>query len=107
MPKRDILKIDVVSRYIDGRVIAREAASELAVSERQFRRYVSTYRREGAEGMLHGNRGKPSPRRIPDRVREQVRELMLGEYALYNSSHLRDALEEEHGIVLSYSSVWR
>lgn len=107
MPKRDILKIDVVSRYIDGRVIAREAASELAVSERQFRRYVSTYRREGAEGMLHGNRGKPSPRRIPDRVREQVRELMLGEYALYNTSHLRDALEEEHGIVLSYSSVWR
>lgn len=28
-------------------------------------------------------------------------------YASYNTNHLRAALEEEHGIALSYSCVWR
>lgn len=107
MTIRDILKVDVVGRYLDGKVTAPEAAGELTVSERQFRRYVSAYRMKGAIGLLHGNRGKTSSRRIPDNVREQVQKLMRDEYSDFNTSHIRDALEEEHDIDLSYSCVWR
>ncbi len=107
MTDRDVLKVDVVNRYLDGKVTGPEAADELAISERQFRRYVSASRLKGAKGLLHGNRGKPSRRRIPDSVRKRVMELMLNEYREYNTSHIRDALEEEHDITLSYSCVWR
>ena len=107
MTARDILRVDVVGRYLDGKVTAPEAAGELTVSERQFRRYVSAYRMKGAIGLLHGNRGKTSSRRIPDNVREQVQKLMRDGYSEYNTSHIRDALEEEHDIDLSYSCVWR
>lgn len=107
MTERDILRIDVVSQYLDKKVTALEAADKLTVSERQFRRYVSAFRMKGAEGVLHGNRGKPSARRVPDSVREHVAEMMADEYSLYNTRHIRDAMEEEHGIDLSYSWVWR
>jgi transposase len=107
MTARDILRVDVVGRYLDEKVTAVEAASELTVSERQFRRYVSAYRMKGAIGLLHGNRGKPSHRRIPDSVRGQVQELMRSQYSEFNTSHIRDMLEEEHDISLSYSCVWR
>jgi len=107
MTERDILRMDVVGRYLDGRVTALEAAGELTVSERQFRRYVSAYRMKGAIGLLHGNRGRTSPRRIPDSVRKQVQKLMLEQYSQYNTSHIRDTLEEEHDISLSYSCVYR
>jgi len=40
-------------------------------------------------------------------MREQVRILMKGEYFDYNTSHLRDELASEHGIHLSYASVYR
>ena len=107
MSERDILKIDVVERYMQGIVTAKEAAGELAVSERQMRRYVSASRMKGARGLLHGNRGKPCPWRISEDVRGRILSLMVDEYAEYNTSHIRDELEEEHGITLSYSSVWR
>ncbi len=107
MTDRDVLRVNVVGRYLDGKVTAREAAEELTVSERQFRRYVSACRLKGATGLLHGDRGKPSPRRIPDTVRQRVKDLMLGEYREYNTSHIRDVLQEEHDIDLSYSCVWR
>ena len=38
MTDRDVLRVNVVGRYLDGKVTAREAAEELTVSERQFRR---------------------------------------------------------------------
>lgn len=107
MTERDVLRIDVVNRYLDKKVNAIEAAGELLISERQFRRYVSACRMKGAMGMLHGNRGRPSPRRIPDSVRERVKALILGEYSQYNTSHIKDALKEEHDIDCSYSWVWR
>lgn len=107
MTARDVLKVDVVGRYLDEKVTAHEAADELMVSERQFRRYVSACRMKGAIGLLHGNRGKPSHHRIPDSVREQVQELMRSQYSEFNTSHIRDTLEEEHAIDLSYSCVWR
>jgi len=107
MTERDIVRMNVVGRYLDKKVTAPEAAEELTVSERQFRRYVSAYRMKGAIGLLHGNRGKPSPRRIPDSVRKHVGELMLDQYREYNTSHIRDVLEEEHDINHSYSWVWR
>ncbi len=62
---------------------------------------------ERAAGLVHGNRGRPSPRRIPPDVREEVLSLAKTCYPDYNDHHLTDLLAEDHGLHLSRSSVRR
>jgi transposase len=103
----ELLRMDIISRVAHGQTTAVQAAGALDLSVRQIRRLVHSFREEGTKGLIHGNRGRPSPRRIPDAVRTQVMALLRGIYLDYNTSHARDELEDEHGIGLSYASVRR
>jgi transposase len=90
-----------------GRLTVVRAAALLDLSERHVHRLLARYRREGAAALAHGNRGRLSPRRIPEAVRGQVVELLNADYHDYNDCHLTDILAEEHHLPLSRSSVRR
>jgi len=107
MSEKDLYRIDVLTRVVDGKVRVQQAAEEERVSVRQVRRQLRILRTEGAEGLIHGNRGRVSPRRLPEALRERVCALLREEYADYNTSHVRDELESEHGIRVSYATLYR
>ena len=67
----------------------------------------ASYGEKGAAAIVHGNRGRVSPRRMSEEVRGQVVALACGAYAGCNQHHLRDLLEEREGIKLSRASVRR
>src|SRR5437660_102638 len=67
----------------------------------------ASYAEKGAAAMVHGNRGRVSPRRMSDEVRGQVVALACGADAGCNQYHLRDLLEEREGIKLSRARVRR
>lgn len=56
---------------------------------------------------MHGNRGKPSQRRMPEDGRERIIKLLGKNYRDYNTRHLVEELERESGIVISYSALLR
>jgi len=90
-----------------GRLTAREAAEMLGLSLRQTRRLVAAYRRNGIAGLIHGNRGRPSPKRLAPEVRAEIVRLIDSHYRDYNDCHLTDNLGEKHGIHVSRSTVRR
>jgi len=47
---------------------------------------VAKVRGKGPEGVLHGNRNKLSPRRLPEAIRKKVIELTLGKYRDINDT---------------------
>src|SRR3989304_1858935 len=102
---RDERRIEVLNRVLPGWLTTQAAASLLGVSERQARRLVLAYRREGPRGVVHGNRGRRTARAIPDDVRARVVELAGGSYAGVNHSHLVELLEEREGIVIARSTL--
>ena len=51
-----------------GRLTAVRAAESMGLAERHGYRLLARYRREGAAGLVHGNRGRPLPRRLPQEV---------------------------------------
>ena len=104
---KDWLRINLVQQAATGKLTASQVAQGLGVSVRQVRRLIATLREEGAEGLLHGNRGKVSPARLPEAIREEVLRLLRTEYADYNTSQARDDLERFHGIRMSYSPLYR
>src|SRR2546427_9534672 len=48
----------------------------------------------GALALRHGSRGRPSPRRLADAVREQIAHLMKTLYVGFNDTHLTEKLRE-------------
>ena len=100
-------RVMVLNRLLAGQLTATEAAVLLTLSERQVRRLLAAYRKEGAAALAHGNRGKKPKQRISDQVRHQVIALATTTYAGCNYQHLRDLLAEREGLVLSRASVRR
>jgi len=112
---REQKRLFVITEVLAGRWTALQAAAKLELSVRQMRRLlpqghrddVAAYRRDGPTGLVHRNRGLPSPRRLPSDLRHRVLVMARSSYADYNDHHLTDILAEDHGIQLSRSSVCR
>ena len=93
---------------LDSRLLTiREASVALGITVRHVSRVRARYRLQGAAALAHGNRGRPSPHRLPSELRDQVVELVRKEYFDCNDYHLTDLLSEEYGIQISRSSTRR
>ena len=86
---------------------AKTAAEILDLSERQIYRLRKRIRQEGAQGLVHGNRGRPPSHTKPLAMREQVVELYTNEYNRYNFTHFAETLETDHAIRVSDETVRR
>lgn len=84
-----------------------DAARVLGLSARQVRRVRAAYRTRGAAALVHGNRGRPSPRRTPKTVREHLVTLARTTYVGLNHVHFTDLLGEQEGVRLSRPTVHR
>jgi transposase len=100
-------RLKVIMEVDAGRMKAREAAEMLGLSLRHVRRLVAAYRKEGAASFAHGNRGRRSVHRISEEVRDRILELARGPYHDYNDTHFAEKLVEQHGILVSRSTVRR
>ena len=100
-------RLVVVLEVEAGRMIGREAAEVVGLSLRQVRRLIAAYQREGAAGLAHGNRGRPSSRTTPEEVQSRILELPRSDYQDYNDTHFTEKLAEQHGIRVSRSTVRR
>ena len=101
MSQKEVARAGLVRAAEQGKVTNDEGAEALGVSVRQFRRLRAAYRIEGATGLVHGNRGQPSPQRWPEEKRQEVRELMVGKYAGFNDCHLTEKLRTVERLTLS------
>ena len=100
-------RLMVLSGVGEGRLRAREGAEVLGLSMRQIRRLLARYRKEGAAGVVHGNRGRRPYNKLDDSVRARVTELAVCKYAGLNTQHFSEMLAEREGLRLSRSTVRR
>ena len=70
-----------------------------------MRRWRERYEEFGFRGLFDRRRGKPSPKRVPVAVVEQVLELYREKYFDLNVRHFHEKLQAEHQVELSYSWV--
>jgi transposase len=100
-------RLMVLSSVGEGHVGVGEAAVGLGLSVRHVRRLLARYRKEGAAGIAHGNRGKRPYNKLDDAVRARVTELAESKYVGLNTQHLTEILAEREGLSLSRSTVRR
>jgi len=73
-------RVEVIRQVIDGQIKQAEAGKQLGVSTRQVRNMAHAYRLRGAAGLIHGNRGRESNRKIRDKIRRSAMSLVREKY---------------------------
>jgi transposase len=84
-----------------------QAAEIIGISDRSMRRWKQRYEEHGYDGLLDRRRGKPSLKRVPLKLAEEVLRLYGDKYSDLNVRHFHEKLREAHGIELSYTWVKR
>ncbi len=107
MSSREQGRLIVLNALNRGDLKMAEAARLLGLSVRHLRRMRRAYRLRGATALAHGNRGRPSPRRLPDSLRQRIVRLARTTYATVNHQHLTELLREREGVRVSRQSVSR
>lgn len=82
-----------------------EAALVLGVSERHTYRIKARVRKEGAKGVVHGNRGRICKRKLCEKTERRIVELARQKYRGFNDHHLSEKLKEQEQIELSREKV--
>ena len=100
-------RLEAVERIEGGELTVKRAGELLGLSARQVRRIRKAVKRYGAEGVLHGNRGRRPWNRTLEKLREQIIKLHRAKYQGFNDQHFTEKLVEVEGLALSRASVRR
>ena len=107
MNQREQRRVIILTQVMSGSLTVAGAAERLALSERQTKRLLAGFRREGVAALVHGNRGRQPAHTLSAEVRQQVMALATGKYVGFNQVHLTEQLGDAEGIALARSSVRR
>ena len=106
MSQRDLDRLGLMGDILGGRLSQKEAAHALDLSTRQVRRIVRRFQREGAKGLVHRSRGRPSNRKICKEIREEVAGFMREpDFHDYGPTLLSESLAQERGIEVSRETM--
>src|SRR5207244_6210813 len=105
LSQKELQRVSVISACIKGDMACARAAGLLCLSVRQIKRLKKRMREDGEAALAHANRGRPSPRRLPVRMRDRILHLARTRYVGFNDHHLCEKLREVEGCSLDRKSV--
>ncbi|MCF6208244.1 MAG: ISNCY family transposase [Ghiorsea sp.] len=95
----------MMQQLLDGYIKQQDAAKTLGLSTRQVRNLASSYRKHGAAGMIHGNRGKVSHRKVSDAEKQRFMDIVHQHYHDFSPTFAHEKLTEAHGFSYSVETL--
>ena len=105
MSRQEVDRLGVIQSVVSKQIKQWEAARQLGLSQRQVKRLVQRYRREGAAGLVSWRRGKPANNALGEAVRAQALGLVRERYADFGPTLACEKLSECHGLDLSVETL--
>ncbi len=90
-----------------GHLTQGEAADQLKVTDRWVQQLLGRVRREGDRGVVHRLRGRASPRRLGERRRNEILQLVKAQYHDFGPTLAAEYLGEKDGIAISKETLRR
>jgi transposase len=107
MSQKERQRYHLLEMVIGGKITLKDAGKRMGVSYRHAKRLKKKLVTEGAKGLIHGNRGRPSPRALSRELVEKILDLSLSKYANFNDTHFTEKLGEEEGVTVGRDTVRR
>ena len=106
MTEEELARKSEIERVLEKRTTQAEAAIKLGLSQRQFRRILQRYRKEGVSGLVSKKRGVPSNRKTNESVMDEVRKFICDPLMSdFGPSLMAEKLEKTKGIRLSKETL--
>ena len=99
MSVKEMDRYDIISRLKRQEINGAKAAELLNLSQRQTRRLKAKVKKDGAKGLIHGNRGKPSHNRLADEEKDKIKRLLHKHYYDFGPTLAEEKLRENHHFV--------
>lgn len=95
---RELERIRIISRVMNKSMTQMEASEVLGISDRQIRNLIVKIREKGDKGIVHGNRGRDAPNKMPKALGERIGEIVKEKYPDFRPTLAAEKLRECHGI---------
>ena len=105
LSRKELHRPGLLKALCAGRLKNAQVAAALRITVRHVRRLKRKFEAGGPAALTHGNRARPSPRRLAPEMRDTVLRLMTTVYAGFNDSHLTEKLQEQERLRISRESV--
>jgi molybdenum-dependent DNA-binding transcriptional regulator ModE len=98
MSQKERQRYHLLKMVIEGKITLKDAGRVMEISYRHAKRLKRKLISEGAKGLVHGNRGRPSPRALNAELAQRIIALSREEYANFNDTHFTEKLKEAEGM---------
>jgi len=107
MSQRERQRYHLLKMVLERTITLKQASSLMGVSYRHGKRLKKKLATQGARGLVHGNRGRPSARALHPGLATRIIELSQNTYTTFNDTHFTEKLNEVEGITVSRDTVRR
>jgi transposase len=107
MTDKEMVRLKVAERLIEGDMKVEEASRILNISTRQVIRIKGRVKETGPEAVIHGNRKRKPKNATDNMVKDLVVELKKDKYKKANFTHFAELISENEKIHLSRPTVHR
>lgn len=107
MSQKERQRYHLLKMVVEGTITLKHASSVMGVTYRHAKRLKKKLATEGAGGLVHGNRGRPSARAVHPELSQRIIELSETTYPAFNDTHFTEKLNEVEGITVSRDTVRR
>ena len=107
MSQKERQRYHLLKMVLESKATLKQASSVMGVSYRQAKRLKRKLATEGARGLVHGNRGRPSARALHPELAKRIIELSQKTYTTFNDTHFTEKLNEVEEITVSRDTVRR
>ena len=107
MSVKELRRVHVLRQTREQKLTQVQAGTVLGLTTRHIRRLIERVEQASDQGLAHRGRGKPSNRRIPDKVKTTVLTLYEKQYADFGPTLAAEQLAERHGITRSDETLRR
>jgi transposase len=97
----------VIQRTLKKEIKQAKAGELLGLSKQHIRRLVKRVRKKGMPGLVHGNRERPSPRKMSLEFKERIASILGQQYRDLTPLHAAEKLWERHKVRASREKVRR
>jgi len=105
MSDKEISRINVIQSVVEKRMRRRDAAHQLALTERQTQRLMNRFRESGTAGLVNLRRGRPGNHRLPESLKLRVLSLLHDHYSDFGPTLAAEKLRERHDIMVSVETL--
>jgi hypothetical protein len=98
MTPKELSRYEIIKRLIGKEINGTEAAKQTGLSVRQVKNLKARVKQYGAQGIIHGHRGKSSNRKMSDGKIGKIKRIVRDSYCDFGPTFASEKLEENHQI---------